>query len=146
MKSGIKWAVVTLLMLTILALGGVGVALARASVSAQQKNELRVEQQELAALGVPTYGVTHIDMKNSKFSPEVIEVPVGTVVSWTNEDSEVQDVVLPRSMIAQNVQTSSGPLGQGQSFAFTFMQRGTFTYYSSLSPNMEMDGIVIVLG
>ncbi|HVB61022.1 MAG TPA: plastocyanin/azurin family copper-binding protein [Ktedonobacteraceae bacterium] len=145
MKSGIKWALVMFFALTIIALGGVGVALARASAATAQNNELREEQHELSALGTPAYGVMDITIKNGVFVPRVIEVPVGAVVTWTNKDSAFHDVVLPRSMIAQNVQTSSGKLGAGQSFTYTFLQPGTFTFYCSLSPDMEMNGIVIVM-
>lgn len=72
------------------------------------------------------------------FEPQVLEIPVGSTVTWTNNDT------------AQHTATStdgvwdSGILDQGGSFSFTFDTVGTFDYICSLHPNMT--GQIVVTG
>jgi plastocyanin len=67
----------------------------------------------------------------------VLEVPVGTTVTWTNNDP------------SQHTATStgnfdSGVLAQGGTFSFTFDTAGTYDYICSLHPNMT--GQIVVTG
>lgn len=66
-----------------------------------------------------------------RFTPDTIEVPVGTTVTWTNME------VSPHSVIADEGEFASDTLGDGDSFSFTFEEAGTFSYYCGFHTNMK---------
>lgn len=93
---------------------------------ATETEEAVAEETEEAA--VPDeIAVSIIDFT---FDPQTLEIPVGTTVTWTNNDT------------AQHTATSndgvwdSDILEQGESFSFTFEEAGTYDYICSLHPNM----------
>jgi plastocyanin len=74
----------------------------------------------------------HIAIKNYAFAPKSLTIPVGSTVTWTNEDTAPHTVT-----------TSSGPakissanLSKGQSFSYTFTKAGTYQYYCAVHPDM----------
>lgn len=76
-----------------------------------------------------TYSVT---MKGYAFSPASLSVPVGSTVTWTNQDTAPHDV-----------KTTSGPvsihspmLDKGESWSFTFGTAGSYGYYCTVHPDM----------
>lgn len=71
-------------------------------------------------------------IKNLTFSPSTITVPVGTTVTWTNQDTVAHTVTAEVSG-----GPASGTLQPGQSYSFTFNQAGTFSYCSSLHPTAK---------
>nr|WP_206441024.1 cupredoxin family copper-binding protein [Streptomyces scabichelini] len=86
-------------------------------------------------LGVPgssaaaTYRVA---MKGYAYGPAALTVPVGSTVTWTNQDTAPHDV-----------KTTSGPvsihspmLNKGQSWSFTFTTPGSYGYYCTVHPDM----------
>lgn len=68
---------------------------------------------------------------NFTFGPTVISVPVGTTVTWVNEDD------IPHTVVADD-KTSfrSKVLDTGDRFSFTFTKPGEFGYFCSLHPHM----------
>lgn len=89
--------------------------------------------------GVPAIQTTQVTLTNKDtFSPSVIEVKVGTMVTWTNADSDVHTVTFMPQMI------SSGDLGTGATFSYTFTKPGTYDYFCMY--HQEMIGRVIVTG
>lgn len=73
-----------------------------------------------------------VTMKGYAFSPANLTVPVGSTVTWTNQDTAPHDV-----------KTTSGPvsihspmLNKGQSWSFTFTAAGAYGYYCTVHPNM----------
>ncbi len=66
-----------------------------------------------------------------RFTPDTIEVPVGTTVTWTNMETS------PHSAIADEGAFASDTLGDGDSFSFTFEEAGSFTYYCGFHTNMK---------
>ena len=73
-----------------------------------------------------------------RFGPAVLTVPVGTKVTWTNDDSDPHTVT---SEAAPKL-LKSPPLDTGDSFAFTFDKPGTYRYFCSIHPHMQ--GVVVV--
>ncbi|MFH8660699.1 cupredoxin family copper-binding protein [Streptomyces afghaniensis] len=76
-----------------------------------------------------SYSVT---MKGYAFSPASLSVPVGSTVTWTNQDTAPHDV-----------KTTSGPvpihspmLDKGESWSFTFTTAGSYGYVCTVHPNM----------
>ena len=72
-----------------------------------------------------------------RFSPEVITVPDGTTVTWTNNDNFTHHVRL----LDDGGQVLDLP--PGESVSFTFTGPGEHRYDCSLHPN-DMTGVVVV--
>ncbi len=78
-----------------------------------------------------------VEISNFAYSPKVIEVKVGTTVTWTNKDGVKHDVK------SDNGNTLDGPLlAKGETWSYTFEEAGTFDYHCS--PHPYMKGSVIV--
>jgi plastocyanin len=73
-----------------------------------------------------------------QFGPAVLNVPVGTKVTWTNDDSDPHTVTSE----AEPKLLKSPPLDTGESFAFTFDKPGTYRYFCAIHPRMQ--GVVVV--
>jgi plastocyanin len=73
---------------------------------------------------------TSIKIDNFSFTPDTIEVSVGTTVVWTNGDD------IPHAVAATERQFKSHALDTGDSFSYTFSQPGTYPYFCSLHPHM----------
>ncbi len=87
------------------------------------------------AVSSPPVAVT---IRNFAFSPSSITVPRGTTVTWTNQDAASHTVVNDAtSTIAQGQLFSSGTLGTGQSFSYTFNDTGVYGYSCSIHPFMK---------
>ena len=76
---------------------------------------------------------------NAKFfEPVVLNVPVGTTVSWKNSDSTLHTVT---SGIAESGTSGtlfdSSYLAAGKTFQYTFSKAGTFDYFCELHPFMK---------
>ena len=75
---------------------------------------------------------------NFTFSPPVLTVPAGTMVTWTNRDDiphTVTDADHPREI-------KSTALDTGDTYSRTFTAPGTYHYFCSLHPHMQ--GTVVV--
>lgn len=77
-----------------------------------------------------------ISIENFQFSPTTVTVPVGTTVTWTNNDGELHTVTSSEKVFA------SAGLDAGEAFSYTFSTPGTYTYYCTLHPHMT--GTIIV--
>lgn len=82
------------------------------------------------------FGVTQVFIRNGEYSPSSIEVLLGTVVTWTNQDNVPHGVVISPVVISSQDIWQSGPLYRGESFTYTFTSRGTFSYRCSEHPDM----------
>lgn len=81
------------------------------------------------------------------YSPQNIQVEVGTTVTWTNEDVVVHTVTSGTSdgRIGQpDARFNSDDMLEGDSFSYTFEQAGVFPYYCI--PHPWMVGSVTVTG
>jgi plastocyanin len=85
----------------------------------------------------PATGVSEVAAKDNRFSPEAIQVPAGTAVTWTFEDGFV-----PHDVMGDGF-ASGKPRREG-SFTHTFDQPGTYPYRCTLHDGM--DGRVVVTG
>jgi plastocyanin len=84
----------------------------------------------------PVVGVTQVIIKGYAFVPPVIQVAVGTTVTWTNQDAAAHTVTF-----GQNI-ADSGMLRTGQSFSHQFTAAGTFEYVCIYHPGMVATVIV----
>jgi plastocyanin len=72
------------------------------------------------------------------FTPNPINISVGSSVMWTNSDSATHEIV------ADNGAFRSGPIAPGGQYSYTFPSAGTFTYHDASNPSMS--GTVNVTG
>lgn len=113
----------------------VGLSLATCSSSSKEKAPLCGDAGTTA---VATSSVTVADFS---FTPQCIQVPLGTTVTWTNTGSPTQTVT---SDPGAPVSFDSGALGENGVFTFTFNQTGVVNYHSTPFENLGMVGTVIV--
>jgi len=84
---------------------------------------------------------TSIEIKLFTFSPETLEVPLGSTVTWTNQDDTLHTVTQgtpnkPGSLF------DASPFGKDQTFSFTFTEAGDYAYFCRRHP--EMGGVIRV--
>jgi plastocyanin len=77
-----------------------------------------------------------VDIKDSKYLPATITVPVGTTVRWTNHDEETHTVT--------SMTGTFGSLGLDldETYTYTFTTPGTYLYGCDLHP--FMGGTIVV--
>lgn len=81
-------------------------------------------------------GGTQVIVDNFSFKPATIAVPVGTTVTWTNQDD------VPHNVVSTDKKFASPVLDTDETFSRTFETAGTFKYYCSIHPRMT--GQVVV--
>ncbi|HLH26820.1 MAG TPA: plastocyanin/azurin family copper-binding protein [Chloroflexota bacterium] len=64
------------------------------------------------------------------FNPPMLTIPAGTIVSWTNFDTDEHTIT---SSIPQ---FASGRLDPGASYSYRFAAAGTYVYFCALHPGM----------
>jgi plastocyanin len=91
--------------------------------------------------GTPAVGITHVTMTTQDtFSPAIIQVPVGTTVTWTNADTDTHTVTFMPMMF----NPGSGDVGANATFSRTFTAPGIYSYRCIYHAGMV--GEVIVSG
>lgn len=78
-----------------------------------------------------------VDIKNFLFNPSVLNIKVGTKVTWVNNDSVSHTVTSDFGNLL-----NSSTLDPGQSFSFTFTSAGIINYHCAIHPTMK--GTVVV--
>lgn len=81
---------------------------------------------------------TSVTIQNFAFNPQTITVSVGSVVTWTNQDSAQHQIVSDGNLS----ELSSGLIDQNGTYSFTFSNAGTYDYHCNIHPSMK--GKVIV--
>ncbi|MBO9539408.1 cupredoxin domain-containing protein [bacterium] len=76
-------------------------------------------------------------VRNLQFLPATIEVPVGTTVTWNNQDTVPHNVTHPLPGQSATMGASAGSLPVGGSYSITFNSPGVFEYYCSIHPSMR---------
>src|SRR5581483_8049510 len=73
-----------------------------------------------------------VTIQNFSFSPNFLEISVGTTVQWTNAADQTAHTVT-----ADDGKTFSSPtIAPGKTFSFTFNQANTYTYHCAIHPSM----------
>jgi len=81
-------------------------------------------------------GPNAVTIENFKFAPQSLTVPVGTTVTWTNQDEE------PHTVAAKDGSFHSPALDSHQTFSYTFQAPGSYDYVCTIHPFMT--GTVVV--
>lgn len=87
---------------------------------------IAVAGETMTAARAPAAVVIH----NFHFVPETLTVTAGTTVTWTNSDSDVHTVT------DRGRTFHSGALDSKDTFSYTFMKPGAFTYSCTFHPMM----------
>lgn len=142
-RGGALWLLVVTLLVAALLVGGLGAALAWGPNGMNGMMGgygpgwmMGGYQQGPSPQGTPEVGVTQVTIQNFAYQPAIIQVPAGTTVTWTNQDSVAHTVTFRNGM------KDSGLFQQGQTFSYTFASPGTYDYYCAVHPYMV--GRVIV--
>ncbi|CAG1005569.1 plastocyanin [Methanosarcinales archaeon] len=80
-----------------------------------------------------------INIKDFNFVPNIAEVPMGTTVTWVNDDN------VPHTITSVSGSFDSGSIAPGKTYSYKFDQAGTFEYSCTNHPSMP-HGKVIVSG
>jgi plastocyanin len=75
-----------------------------------------------------------IEIKDFAFKPDTVTVAVRSRITWTNKD------MAQHTITGKNF--DSGPINQGESYSFEFINPGTYAFRCTIHPYME--GTVIV--
>ena len=91
----------------------------------------------LLLLATPAFAQTPatIAIDNFVFKPEVLTVPAGTKVTWTNED-DIPHLVVDIPSKNGDPLYRSPALDTDDSFSFTFTEPGTYDFFCALHPHM----------
>lgn len=84
-----------------------------------------------------------IAVTGGKFFPAVIDVQLGSAVTWTNQEDTPHWVAsdpYPKDDTLKSL-NSGGPLQQNESYTYTFDKSGTYTYHDELHPQDLMGTI-----
>ena len=80
---------------------------------------------------------SRVDITAMQFQPAAIRVKAGETVTWVNQEA------MPHTITSSSGDLlASDRLGRGGSYAHTFTDPGTYTYYCSLHPSMIGEVIV----
>jgi plastocyanin len=89
------------------------------------------------AYAAPTPAPVTVKIANFTFAAQTITVPIGTTVTWVNEDD------IPHTVVADDKTTfKSKVMDTGDRFSFTFTKAGDYGYFCSVHPHMT--GKVVV--
>jgi plastocyanin len=85
----------------------------------------------------PTGSSNTVSIKGFAFNPSTLTVPVGTTVTWTNDDSTIHTVTSDSGS-----ELGSGQIPVGQTYSHTFNSAGTFSYHCSIHTSMKAQVVV----
>ena len=77
-----------------------------------------------------------VPIQNYAFSPPDLTVPVGTTLTWVNNDPEQHYIVPSDPSFALDPNFISPPIDSGASSSYTFTVPGTYAYMCDLHENM----------
>ena len=78
-----------------------------------------------------------IKIDNFTYSPPALVIPVGTTVTWINEDD------VPHTAVSDDHATfRSKPMDTDDRYSFTFTTPGAYPYFCSIHPHMTAKIIV----
>ena len=97
-------------------------------VTQQPTTQQPTTQQPTTQQTQTTVEANAITIQNFAFNPGTLTVKQGTKVTWTNQDSATHKI--------KSDTFNSGDLNQGDTFEFTFNNKGSFDYSCSIHPSM----------
>ena len=87
-----------------------------------------------AAGAAPATAAVSVDIVDFSFSPDPLEIAVGTKVTWTNKDGFAHTATVSDSAGAAPFDSKS--LAAGASYSYTFDKAGSFAYRCAIHNSM----------
>lgn len=84
-----------------------------------------------------TAETARVTIDNFAFTPAVLQVKAGTVVTFLNRDD------IPHSVVSEGGAFRSRAFDTDESFTFTFAKAGEFPYFCGLHPYMKAKIVVV---
>ena len=78
----------------------------------------------------PTPTTVNATIVSGGFTPNPINISVGSTVMWTNTDAKAH------SIVADNGAFASGTIASGGQYSYAFPAAGTVTYHDGSDPHM----------
>ncbi len=78
------------------------------------------------------------------YSPQMVQVRVGTSVLWENPTYDLHTITHDACKGGEHCAFDSGPLGPNQSYSVRHLPPGTYSYHCTLHPIMR--GVLVVHG
>jgi len=97
---------------------------------------LSAESSRVTATDQPSAANGAVKIDNFAFGPQAITVPIGTTVTWTNNDD------IPHTAVSTDGVFKSKVMDTDEKFSYTFTNAGTYPYYCTIHP--KMTGQVVV--
>src|SRR6202034_4703906 len=110
-------------------IGGVAVPIMNAMILLAGSFSVAANAELSAAAAV-------VKIDNFVFGPQTLTVPVGTTVTWTNNDD------IPHTSVSTEGVFKSKVLDTDEKFSYTFTKAGTYAYYCTIHP--KMTGQIVV--
>jgi len=88
------------------------------------------------AMAAKSAAGSQIEIKEHKYSPATLTVPVGATVTWINHDDDVHTVTSSAQAF-----TSRG-IDTDETFTYRFTKAGTYVYFCTLHPLMTATIVV----
>ncbi|HEX3611705.1 MAG TPA: cupredoxin family copper-binding protein [Sporichthyaceae bacterium] len=119
-----------------------GLALAGCGAVAQAQSQPPAATQQQSAMNMPAMDTAPADaaapaasgstvtIAKYMFGPDTLTVPVGTTVTWTNQDGD------PHTVVAKDGSFRSAALTKGATFQHKFDKAGSYQYLCSIHPFM----------
>ena len=95
-------------------------------------------QHDYVANAQGTSQDSNVKIDNFSFTPQVLNIAVGTTVTWTNSDD------IPHTVVSTDDPKTfkSKALDTDDKFSFTFTNAGSYSYFCSIHP--KMTGTIVV--
>jgi plastocyanin len=87
---------------------------------------------------------TSVSIKGRAYHPADITIRAGTIVQWSNDESDLPFTKTMHTVTADDDSFSSGVMAPGDTFTLSFPTAGTYPYHCSIHANMH--GSVTVTG
>ncbi|RPI50071.1 MAG: hypothetical protein EHM49_09025 [Deltaproteobacteria bacterium] len=121
---------ITSLLLIVLLVPGFGIS-CQSQEATPPATSLGLPQEPTPGTQPTTPAIIEVVIEGYIFKPAEINVPVGSIVTWYNRDAVIHTVT------ARDRTFDSGILPRGDTFSYTFEEKGTFEYYCVPHPYME---------
>jgi plastocyanin len=90
----------------------------------------------VSAATTPVVAGSRLEIKQFRFSQPALTVPVGTTVTWINQDDDAHTVT------ADDGRFTSTGLDHGEPYSHPFTAPGTYAYHCALHPHMTARVVV----
>lgn len=111
------------------------------ALAAAGSTSVRAEDEQCDAMpaAAPDEAAVVVRMHLDRFDPDVLTIPAGTTVTWTNEEPDRTNA---HNVISLAHGIESPLIYPGESWSFTFTTPGTYAYFCDLHEGML--GTIIV--